>query len=126
MKLEINQSKTFTIYSGEYWNETDVFIESGEEYKFVSEGTWKDLLKATDADGYSNSYMKLYDRWKRSKSDKWFALIGSVNKSTDFLIGKTNQIVFQESGNLCCYANDVKGFYWNNSGHILMKVTRIK
>lgn len=29
-------------------------------------------------------------------------------------------------GKLSCYANDVKGFYWNNSGQITLTITRIK
>ncbi len=126
MKLEINESKSFTIYSREFWNETDVEIQSGEEYKFVAEGNWKDLSKETDANGYSNWYMSLFDSLKRSRNNQWFALIGSVNKSGGFLIGKNSQIPFQQNGKLWCYANDVRGFYWNNSGTVLLTVTRIK
>jgi hypothetical protein len=126
MKLNINESKTISICSIKFWNETEIEIQNGEEYKFVAEGQWKDLLMKCDADGYSSLYMSLYNRWKRSKGNNWFALIGSINQTNDFLIGKANQKVFNESGKLFCYANDVKGFYWNNFGEISLTITRIK
>ncbi|MCC7058459.1 MAG: hypothetical protein IT272_13685 [Chitinophagales bacterium] len=126
MKLEVNQSKSFKICSKEFWNDTGLEINSGEEYKFVAEGTWKDLLMKCDADGYTSLYMSLYNRWKRSKDNNWFALIGSINQTSDFLIGKSNQKKINENGKLFCYANDVKGFYWNNFGEISLTITRIK
>ena len=126
MKLNINESKTISICSKIFWNETDIEIQNGEEYKFVAEGQWKDLLMKCDADGYTSLYMSLYNRWKRSKENNWFALMGNIHQTNDFLIGKTNQYIFNESGKLFCYANDVKGFYWNNFGGISLTVTRIK
>jgi len=126
MKLGINQPKSVTIYSKKFWNETDIEIENGEEYKFVADGNWKDLIMKTNADGYTSFYMSLYNRLKRSKSNKWFALIGSLNKRDDFLIGRKNQITFQQSGRLYCYANDIKNFYWNNFGQITLTITRTK
>lgn len=126
MKLDINQSQTFTICSREFWNETGIEIQAGEVYKFVAEGLWKDLLMKRDADGYTSLYMNLYNRWKRSRENNWFALMGSINQTADFLIGKNNQIVFNKDGKLFCYANDIKGFYWNNSGQLSLKITRIK
>ena len=126
MKLEINSSIKISICSKKIWNETDIEIQNGEEYKFVEEGQWKDLLMKCDADGYTSLYMSLYNRWKRSRDNNWFALMGSINQKNDFLIGKTNQKVFNESGKLFCYANDVKGFYWNNFGEISLTITRIK
>ncbi|MCF2221509.1 hypothetical protein H9Q08_19775 [Chryseobacterium sp. PS-8] len=125
MKLEINQPKSFIIQSEKYWNEIDVEIQEGEVYTFTAEGNWKDLLMETDADGYTNWYMSLYNCFKRSRKNKWFALLGSLNKREDFLIGKNNKILFQHSGRLFCYANDVKGFYWNNFGKISLSIMRI-
>lgn len=126
MKLDIHQSKCIIVYSKEFWNETEIEIECGEEYEFVATGSWKDLVMKTDAEGYTSWYMSLYNKLKRSKENKWFALMGSLNKSDDFLIGKANQILFQKSGKLSCYANDVKGFYWNNFGEVSLTITRIK
>jgi hypothetical protein len=126
MKLKINESATILIYSKKIWNETNITIEVGEEYKFEAFGTWRDMvLLSCDADGYNCLYMMLYKRWKRSKENNWFALIGSINQKDDFLIGKKWQKVFQQNGKLWCYANDLKCMYWNNSGHLSLKITRL-
>jgi len=116
MKLNINESKTISICSKIFWNETDIEIQNGEEYNFAAEGQWKDLLMKCDADGYTSLYMSLYNKWKRSKENNWFALMGSINQTNDFLIGKTNQKTFDESGKL----------FWNNFGEISLTITRIK
>jgi hypothetical protein len=126
MKLNIKESKSFSICSKTFWNETEIEVQNGEEYKFEAVGLWKDLLMKCDADGYTSLYMSLYNRWKRSRENNWFALMGSINQTDDFLIGKGNQKKINKSGKLFCYANDVKGFYWNNSGQISLTITRIK
>jgi len=125
MKLIIGIPQIISINSKLIWNPTHIEISKGEEYKFEADGLWKDLLKKCDADGYTNLYMSIYNGLKRSRENNWFALMGSINKAGDFLIGKNNQIVFNQDGNLYCYANDVKGFYWNNSGKLFLKITRI-
>lgn len=126
MKLQVGESKTVEIYSKIFWNETDLEILAGEEYKFDSVGSWKDLLVRCNSDGYVSWYMNLYNNWKRSPGNNWFALIGSLDKRNDFLIGKQSQLSFHNSGKLYCYANDVRGFYWNNSGQISLTISRIK
>jgi len=127
VKIEVNNSATVVIRSRRIWNETEIEIQKHEEYVFEADGLWRDLTISCDADGYTNSYMmRLFDRFKRSQSGTWFALIGSMDKDNDFLIGKKKWIVFQQSGLLFCYANDVKGFYWNNSGEVSLKITRLR
>ena len=126
MRLEINEYKKVIVYSKKIWNETEIQVKNGDEYQFEAEGEWKDLWKKTDAEGYSNFYMSLYNKLKRSQNNKWFALMGCVNKSKCFFIGKRNQITTEENGMLFCFANDVCGFYWNNSGYITLKITRKK
>lgn len=126
MRIELNSPVTVTIKSKLVWNETEIEIHNGEVYEFQANGEWKDLFKKCDADGYNNSYMSLYNSFKRSKENNWFALIGSINQNNDFLIGKKKQVTFSENGNFSCYANDVKGFYWNNFGELSLTITRIK
>jgi len=110
MKITSTKSQTIIIHSIEIWNETGIEILSVEEYWFIAEGFWKDLLGNRDANGCTSSYMDLFNRRKRSPENNWFALIGSIEKTNHFLIGANNQIVFDKSGKLFCYANDMKGF----------------
>jgi hypothetical protein len=126
MRLEINKPKSFKISSRKPWNETGIEIRAGERYEFIADGTWWDLIYRADADGFTNSYMQRFDKSKRSEENLWLALIGSLDKSKSFLIGKQQQITFEEDGILCCYANDLEHFYWNNFGRLDLKITRIQ
>jgi hypothetical protein len=127
MRLEINEPHTQLICSRTYWNNTELVLEPGEEYEFSAEGRWTDMLVHADPDGYNNWYMSLYNKFKRVP-EPWFALIGSLNQSGYFLIGTKNTytVPFDKAGTLYCFANDMKGFYWNNSGKIILTITRKK
>lgn len=128
MKLQIGEASVVKICSRKWWNSTQVEISEGEEYEFTVEGKWTDFGITKDANGYTCAYLQLFDRCKRAKQDRWFALIGSLDKNEDkyYLIGKKSCIPFNESGILYCFANDVKGFYWNNWGHVTLQLKRIK
>lgn len=128
MKLQINDTIDVEIRARSKWNSTQIEISEGEEYEFTAIGKWTDFTITKDADGYSNSYMQLFNTMKRAKQYQWFALIGSLDKNENkyYLIGKNSNISFNENGILYCFANDVKGFYWNNFGQITLKVKRIK
>lgn len=128
MKLQINETTEVKIRARCKWNSTQIKISEGEEYEFIATGKWTDFTITKDADGYTNLYMRLFDAKKRAKQNLWFALIGSLDKNEDkyYLIGKSSNIPFNESGILYCFANDVNGFYWNNFGHIILQVKRIK
>lgn len=124
MRLSIHQQTTVTIFAKQRWNDTGVEVENGETYLLEAAGKWRDLVITTDADGYSNWYMWLFNRFKRFKQAKWFTLIGCINKSGDFIIGKTTKKNFKESGKLYCYANDGWCFYSNNFGSLELTITR--
>jgi hypothetical protein len=54
------------------------------------------------------------------------ALIGCVDGdlATAFVIGSgIDAWTPPRAGTLLCFANDVPGFYWNNSGHITLTVS---
>ncbi len=127
MKLAQNETKTIEIYACAKWNITGIEVSPGEEYQFNTTGEWYDMGKKSAAAGYSNFYMRLWNGFRRHKQSKWFALIGSVDKLDDFYIGeqllKNN---FLKTGMLYCYANDAWWFYWNNTGHVTLNITRTK
>lgn len=128
MKLQINETTEVKIRARCRWNSTQIEISEGEEYEFTATGKWTDFTIKKDADGYTNSYMQLFDAKKRAIHFLWFALIGSLNKNEDkyYLIGKKSNISFDEMGILYCFANDAKGFYWNNFGQISLHIKRLK
>ena len=125
MKLEKNQTETFKIYANQFWNDTGVRIDPGEHYSFSAKGKWKDLILNSDADGYTNFYMRLFKNLKRSKENDFFVLMGSIDKINNFRIGTSAVIKFDTPGTLSCFANDVKGFYWNNFGSLDLIIKRL-
>lgn len=127
MRLNINQSVEIEIRAKCRWNETNIEIFEGEKYKFTAIGMWTDFFITKNANGYSNLYMKLFKKWKRSKEHLWFALIGTLNKNENecFLIGENNNIQFSKTGKLYCFANDANAFYWNNFGKLNLQIIRI-
>lgn len=128
MKLEVNQTIKVNVKAKCKWNNTTLEIAEGERYEFTAIGKWVDFIIKSDADGYANFYMRLFDSKKRVKRFAWFALIGSLNKNEKkhYLIGKENVISFDENGVLYCFANDAKWFYWNNIGHVDLHIKRIQ
>lgn len=128
MKLQVNQTLDVQLYAKYKWNPTQLYVNKDEEYEFIANGIWKDFLIKTDADGYTNPYMRLFDSMKRVKDQNWFSLIGALDQNSDqfFLIGQHRKITFESEGTIYCFANDVEGFYFNNFGSVTLHIKRIK
>lgn len=123
--MQLNESRSFEIASREYWNDTGVILQKGFTYDFEAEGVWKDWFIKCDADGFSRWYLKPLARYKRSRDNKWFTLMGSINKENIFSIGIKNRLISPTTGELSCFANDVSWAYSNNKGSLTLKITRI-
>lgn len=78
-----------------------------------------------NGDPSNNFYMRLFERWRRVKDQNWFVLVGAVEEeiATAFVIGNGGRFRMTSSGELTCFANDVRGFYWNNCGSVVLTVT---
>lgn len=126
MRLTLNNTELIRVSSRKFWNDTEVEVFPEEEYEFIAVGNWTDLFSSTSANGYSNAIMKPLENLKRAPLNNWFALMGTINKTFHFLVGGYNKLKFDMAGKLSFYANDVPGFYWNNSNSISLFVTRLK
>ncbi|MFT5914625.1 MAG: hypothetical protein ACI81T_001115 [Bacteroidia bacterium] len=124
--LPVGQSITISVESSDYWNASGITVNSGEQYKITAAGTWTDWYIDTDANGYSNWYLKLFTLLKRSKYENWFKLIATTNRNQQYPIGSSSTITIGQSGDLDFFANDANGFYWNNYGSIDVTITRIR
>jgi hypothetical protein len=111
---------------------TGIILKKECRYNFsVPEGqTWNDKgLRPFTADGRDVPWLILAVPFLRKPSVKWFALCGMVNAGSGqkFKIGSgLTGFSPEEEGELICFANDVPGFYGNNSGELLLKITEIK
>jgi hypothetical protein len=126
MHLKVGEQKKFIIDSKLKWNSTELSILPTEEYYFEATGTWKDAGIECTADGYSYWALTIATVFRRSFKNKWFALIGTVDKSgRKYLIGRENNIKFCKAGKLYFYANDLIFMYWNNLGAIELTIKRV-
>ena len=120
---------SFDITSVEHWVDTGLTLESGKRYELVATGRWMDATIPTDPDGYEsvNLAQRATEKLRRFSHARWFALIGALDrrKETEFLIG--SRVVYEpkETGKLSCFANDLVGFYGNNTGSVTLTVTEL-
>jgi len=124
------------IFSRKCWNKTNYWLEEGKQYRFTTQGTWKDgSLDECDSFGWTktgNSYkdrlIKIFENFRRMPSANWFSMIGAIekNKKTFIDIGamvKNNQVyTATATGYLWCFANDLSIAYINNKGSIFLKI----
>ena len=126
--MNIGESANSQIRARLHWNETGIQLVAGEQYLITASGEWVDFFikHGPDGDPSPNAYMRSFESQRRMPNEFWFALIGGLdsNLETAFLIGSRCQYTAVKSGQLCCFANDVDWFYWNNWGSVSMTVTR--
>ncbi len=125
--LEIGDSIYVKVFSKPLWNDINLEVRNGETYIFSATGEWTDWYIFSDANGYDMTHMNAFRKLRRSPENKWFSLIGNIkDDNTFFLIGKNAIININNTGRLLLFANDVKGFYFNNKGHLQLKIKRVQ
>ncbi|MGY4816567.1 hypothetical protein ACVNP3_11590 [Pseudomonas chlororaphis subsp. piscium] len=105
-------------------------IEAGHRYRFLVEGLWADASdKPTQPDGVAHpgGIRERLGGAKRLPEAAWMALLvrtkGPAGKSPWRLLGRGEGVWSDlPPGRLQFCANDVLGFYWNNSGKMDVRV----
>ncbi|QET66917.1 hypothetical protein FOB24_15555 [Citrobacter werkmanii] len=118
------------IYAREEWGNTQLFVIKGETYFFRATGKWLDFFILCNPNGYDLWYLKIAKKNLRCRlpGANWFTLIGAIDERVDslFVIGDgtrhTKGWTAPYSGNLCAFANDMPGMYWNNFSSIMLEV----
>lgn len=109
------------------WTNTGTRLEAGQTYKLIASGEWKDASIPASPAGYEskNFFQRISERLRRMRSAPWFALVGAIDREaqTQFVIGLGCTYSPPRSGELTCFANDVRGFEFNNSGAVDLQVT---
>jgi hypothetical protein len=129
MKLIPGQNVTVTIEAKPFNNLTNVWFESGAVYDLKATGTWFDAGRPSGPNGYPDgNFLQNLASWLRRLPDRnWFILLGVAEpKNTPFVIGTNAIYQAQQSGQLICFANDVPGFYWNNTGALRLTIARVR
>jgi hypothetical protein len=127
---------TVEVSSRPEWVETPVWVKAGDTLDFQAVGCWVDLVIPCTADGYAAGFFYAIHELPRIPDDgRYFRLMGRI--STDgkqpaddvpeltFPIGaKRSGWKANADGRLFVFANDRKGFYWNNWGAIRLSIER--
>ena len=128
LSLLLASSSAFTVDSTLKWNDVDM-VEANKLYDFDCSGQiWTDWFIDSSADGYETPLrMKPFERFRRMPEENFFSLICCVGQDETYescqLIGEKNQVAFEKSGQLSCFANDLWLFYWNNIGSLEVTMT---
>lgn len=129
VRLKPGDTLQVAVFARAKWNDTTVEVRKNEIYGFEATGTWYDASIACRADGYPSPSggFRLFERWRRCPHGNWFELIGVIggDEAASFIIGAQKEVITPKDGVLHCYANDLPFLYGNNSGCVVLTVTRI-
>jgi uncharacterized protein (DUF2235 family) len=128
--------RTQRIYANQYWNETGVFLRANRQYRIkVVPNVGEPLLDASnnarsiDGEDWDSAAYKTASllHGKRKDDAKWFALIGTMDKTQPWVITDGGVFSVTTAGQLVCYFNDVQleWFYGNNSGWVVLDIEQI-
>jgi uncharacterized protein (DUF2235 family) len=129
--------RTQRIYANQYWNETGVFLRPDRRYRFkVVPNIGEPLrdanniarnIEGEDWDSAAYKAAALL-HGKRKDDAKWFALIGTVDKTQPWAIKDGAEFTVPVAGQLVCYFNDVQleWFYGNNAGWVVLDIEQFQ
>lgn len=130
-RLGPGERASFTVLARRRWNDSGVLLEAGRGYRLTVADIvdWKDWwLEADPETGVRSPPAWLERPWARSlrrvPNAALLALIGCIDHdpTTAFRIGRGCAYAAARTGELSAFANDVPGFYWNNSGQLTLVV----
>jgi len=137
IKLAIGESHKCEVMAKPKYNWTGVTLVQGASYTYTVEDgdTWKDKKTDCGPEGWETEDLPWYleggfhlaERFRRFPKANWFALVGAHDDEDDelFLIGKSNEaFVAKRDAELYLFANDLPATYGNNSGSLMVTVTR--
>lgn len=141
--LEVNEEKIISVAAINPWNwivkddAKGIFLDKGQTYQFDVDKVeeWKDADILSDPEEGWKSWKRIpyaVFSWKRRcPSESWYVLIGALYDDSGnwhcFKIGNgIKDFRPEESGQLYVFANDVNGYYCNNSGNLELSVRRLE
>jgi hypothetical protein len=133
--LAVADTALFEVRAHVPTNHTSLFVTSGDRYQFSVPSTqrWIDFFIVSPPRGYQRSLIwpvqELFRNLKPLPAKNWFALASAIDEpgNAPVSIGEGKDPVrMPVGGELVLFANDAKGFYWNNVGSLLVAITRLE
>lgn len=124
--LNIAETVILTILAADKYSGETLTVQKDEQYTFgvAADQKWRDWGFSCGADGYFNLLASVFGQ--RVKGAKCFCLCGvyDQNDDTAFAIGSAKTLTTTREGTMSFFANDSRGFYFNNKGSIQIAITR--
>ena len=133
--LAVNESRTLRIRAHPYLNHAELFVFPGETYAIAPKKgqRWVDWFIRCGPEGYQWSWTDRFKSQLRNPNAQFFALMvtvadddGASQPVTTHEHSTLDRFEPMQRGELTFFANDIKGWYWNNWGAIEVQVTRIR
>ncbi|MBS2211751.1 DUF2235 domain-containing protein [Carboxylicivirga mesophila] len=129
------------VYAYLKYNHTGIYLQKGKSYNIevieIDKYKWRDGgIHPVDGNGWNRGKVKLAAReiaiaiaepFKRVTGNgvDWFTLCGCIGHNDDeaFAIGNgLKNYSPKKSGEFCAFANDLNGYYGNNSGFLKVRI----
>jgi hypothetical protein len=138
--LAVGEQATFPVRAADRYNWSGIRLEQGGRYQFdIPTGQkWMDASIACGPEGwrsedlpwYKESAVKLFEGKRRYPGANWFELIGSIGDDGDAFFrighgGSNRMYAATRTGDLYAFANDLDSKYDNNTGTLLVTVSRV-
>lgn len=137
IELKVGQSHECEVLAKTQYNWSGIKLLEGGQYKFsVPEGdAWEDGNITCGPQGwdseqvpwYEEGILKFIESRRRMQDANWFALIGALGDEDEdlFYIGDGSKTyVASRDADLYLFANDLKSKYGDNSGSLVVTITR--
>lgn len=124
--LSFNEAHIDTVYAWKKHNKTSIKLKKGETYKITANGEWQDAgFPPTDANGFEGftKPMKKGNFLKPMKKENYMMLIAKVG-CKKYAIGTEKTVTPKRSGRLIFMPNDATFFFKNNSGELVVSITK--
>jgi len=116
-----------TVQANQLFQPSGIILEKGQTYEISASGEWQDAsFPATDSNGFKGFTAPMFFGMllKPLPGQYYMKLCGKVG-GWKFPIGTSATITAKRTGELLLFANDAKGFFDNNSGFMLVKISQI-
>jgi hypothetical protein len=129
--LVVGEQRSLCVRAHCFWNDTELEVKQDEEYSVTASGEWWDWIFPSDAGGYQpprwSVFQTLTARLRRLPKEKWFVLGAQLlpDDGHRYALGLNGGLKIRSNGRLILFANDARGFYWNNWGSITVAIRRL-
>ncbi len=129
--INIGESAEVSVRARDPWNPSGVLMEKGAVYRFqiVKITGWDDAGEKNidPLAGWTNFLLDFFSVFIRCPGQLYFRLIGGVSKKRKhfFPIDPEKPYTAEATGEFFAFANDLRPFYFNNHGVLILSIARV-